>query len=474
VECSRSRSVRLAVAAACTLAGCRCASSTPPPSDTVITVDAPSHTEPDVLADKQDMPAAIAVDSTHVYWANAGKAAVRRVPKAGGAIETLWESADTGAYALALDATHAYFGTVGGIGRVPKAGGAADTLETGDWPKWIAVDADAVYFQTDARVGRVPKGGDAGIAAGLGGGGEIGGAAIDDGFLYWVQQDGVRRVPKKGGPTELLARGTFRFTKLALGPADVFWGDALLEAIFAVPKAGGPVRFVAHAWNIAGRELVTEGADLFVVGSSGSITRVDLATGHVFSVASGLDRGGDADHRMAIAVDGARLIVAAGGYSIRGARPVIIDLTGRGDGGLPDFDFGGQILRIPRVPADATEENQGGPVQIGMVWFDGTTMQDSGNATRWIDAMPDDVLAAIRGGHVRVRLIAEVGGQVDDAFARTRAQVVQDAIVPKLGGTPRIEVGTAPPRGYHGDVQVALDPDDVGTLLTPPPSKPGP
>ena len=48
------------------------------------------------------------------------------------------------------------------------------------------------------------------------------------------------------------------------------------------------------------------------------------------------------------------------------------------------------------------------------------------------------------------------------------------ALTQRLGGTPRIEVGTAPPRGYHGDVQVAFDPDDVGTLLTPQPSKPGP
>lgn len=470
----RSRCLRLAVLASGALAGCRCTQPPPAPSDSVITVDAPKRAAPEVLADKQDMPAAIAVDATHVYWANAGKAAVRRVPKAGGAVETLWERADTGAYALALDATHAYFGTLGGIGRVPKAGGAAETIESGDWPKRIAVDADAVYFASDTRVGRVPKAGDAGAAVGLGGGGEVGDAAIDDAFLYWVQQDGVRRVPKNGGPTQLLARGTFRFTKLALGANEVFWGDAILEAILAVPKAGGRVRFVSHAWNIAGRELVTDGADLLVVGSSGSITRVDPASGHVFSVASGLDRGGDADHRMAIAVDGARLVVAAGGYSIRGAHPVVIDLTGRGDGGLPDFDFGGQILRIPRAAADATEDDQGGPVQVGMVWFDGTTMQDAGNATRWIDAMPDDVLAAIRAGHLRVRLTGEVGGQVDEGFARARAQVVQDAIVPKLGGTPRIEVATAPPRGYHGDVQVALDPDDVGTLLTPPASKPGP
>jgi len=106
-------------------------------------------------------------------------------------------------------------------------------------------------------------------------------------------------------------------------------------------------------------------------------------------------------------------------------------------------------------------------MQVGMVWFDGTTMQDANNATRWIDEMPDDVLAALRVGHMRVRLVAQMGGNVDDSFARERAQVVKDAIAPKLGPALRVEVEVSRPRGYHGDVEVALDADDVGALLTP-------
>jgi hypothetical protein len=459
---------RVVVLGAGLLAGCRCAS--PPPSDTELRVEAPpARPQPDVLADKQAMPAAIAVDGTHVYWANAGKAAVRRVPKAGGPAETLWENADTGSFALALDETHAYFGTLGGVGRVPKAGGAAQMLESGDWPTRIAVDADSVYFVTEWRVARVPKSG--GTAERLGGGSEVGDGAIDDAWVYWVERDGVRRVAKKGGAPQLLAHGTFRFTKLALGPADVYWGDAVLQAIFAVPKAGGRVRYVAHAWNIAGRQLVVDGADLFVVGSGGSIERVDPGRGVVRSVATSLDRGGDADHRMALAVDGARLFVAAGGYSIRGGGPAVLDRTGRGDGAMPDLDFGGEVLRVPRSPqsaaAAAEEEDQGPPVQVGMVWFDGTTMQDANNATRWIDEMPDDVLAAVRAGRLRVRLVGQMGPNVDDPFARARAQVVKDAIAPRLGPALRVEIDVSRPRGYHGDVEVALDADDVGTLLTP-------
>ena len=71
---------------------------------------------PTVLADDQPGPLAVAMDDVHVYFLVAGTALasgeLRRVPLAGGAVETLVTGLNRPAF-VALDATHAYFTTRG-------------------------------------------------------------------------------------------------------------------------------------------------------------------------------------------------------------------------------------------------------------------------------------------------------------------------------------------------------------------------
>jgi hypothetical protein len=44
-----------------------------------------------VLASKEELPTAIAVDATHLYWGSSRSGTLRRMPKEGGAVETLAE-----------------------------------------------------------------------------------------------------------------------------------------------------------------------------------------------------------------------------------------------------------------------------------------------------------------------------------------------------------------------------------------------
>lgn len=70
--------------------------------------------EPAVLADKQPGPSDIAVDARHIYWTHFGKPLVRRMPRTGGAVETVYEgTGELGGLWLALDTDGVYF-TEGG------------------------------------------------------------------------------------------------------------------------------------------------------------------------------------------------------------------------------------------------------------------------------------------------------------------------------------------------------------------------
>ncbi len=104
----------------------------------------------------------VAVDATHVYWAQGqwnGSETIQSMPRGGGAATQL---SAAGAYAIALDASYVYAADNhdGEILRVPKAGGIVEILASSQpYPFDIAVDGLAVYWssETDAKVARVLK-----------------------------------------------------------------------------------------------------------------------------------------------------------------------------------------------------------------------------------------------------------------------------------------------------------------------------
>lgn len=121
----------------------------------------------------------IAVDATHVYWAENHRLAgsgifVRRVPKGGGVVQTLYADSGTTAVEspqpLVIDDTYVYWvfpgASDGAIMKVPKDGGAAVTLAAPTWfPYGLAINKTHVYWTTfratnsgaGGTVERVPK-----------------------------------------------------------------------------------------------------------------------------------------------------------------------------------------------------------------------------------------------------------------------------------------------------------------------------
>ncbi|HEY7372270.1 MAG TPA: hypothetical protein VIF57_08940 [Polyangia bacterium] len=158
----------------------------------------------------------LVLDDQYLYWAETG-ARVRRIAKTGGDINELRPAdATPGLRArwTVLDDTYIYFATdtssaqSGALMRVPKAGGAGDTLASAlDTSDAIALGGDAVYWLTrgdsgPGYVARIPKTG--GAAAMIASGFELSiGIAVDAQYVYWTEagdfgaRNGrVQRVPR--------------------------------------------------------------------------------------------------------------------------------------------------------------------------------------------------------------------------------------------------------------------------------------
>ncbi len=249
-----------------------------------------------VLAADEGSPTAIAVDATHVYWATSGSGCndglIRRMPKAGGAIETL-ASNQPNPRALDLDQDHVYFYDACGSGllrRVPKQGGPVFDypITVVDSGRAMAVGGQDVYF-SDYGLLRIAKSGGkrlmvdssayvyavAADATGaywmgpVGGGGSTYGVfahapgsvgatvlanpagvtntlGIDQDYVYFGSSPGIRRVSKKGGAISTVATGSV--WRLAVDDSAVYWTDGFGGAAYTInkaPKSGGPTTVVA-------------------------------------------------------------------------------------------------------------------------------------------------------------------------------------------------------------------------------------
>jgi len=154
------------------------------------------------LANTDGRPTAIAVDDTHVYWTDSDPGVVNKLPRAGGAIQTLIARGDktTG---LAIDDAYVYFSEWGGgrIGRVQKSGGGIATLANDQkGVRAIAVDDTRLYWShpPSGTIRSMPKGGGPTITHAT----DVKHAyslAVDETSIYWVEFDGgvVRAIEKR-------------------------------------------------------------------------------------------------------------------------------------------------------------------------------------------------------------------------------------------------------------------------------------
>ncbi len=163
---------------------------------------------------------ALALDDTHIFWTEGktgieaidqpGVGAVRKTPKAGGALVTLADNGDgiENPGSIALDDTHVYWTErdTARARRVAKNGGAVTDFNNAQenlMAESVAVnDSDVYWTDTNAgyagRLRRAGKGGGAvvDIAIGILGPGQ---PMFINNYVYWPQHGGVYRLPLGAG-----------------------------------------------------------------------------------------------------------------------------------------------------------------------------------------------------------------------------------------------------------------------------------
>lgn len=189
-----------------------------------------------ILADQQAWPTRLAVDETHVYWANTGGngvGGIARVAKAGGAIETLYSSS-SGPDSIGLDDEFVYFAerqNPGALLRVPRAGGSSAILRNeASGFTWV-LGEDVIYFNDDSGgIHSMPKTGGAEtllVAAAVN---TYSPLHVQGGFIYWLQEVGgwqatrlMRASLSSGAPEVVLEEATPRIYTLAFDSQRVYW-----------------------------------------------------------------------------------------------------------------------------------------------------------------------------------------------------------------------------------------------------------
>jgi hypothetical protein len=217
----------------------------------------------------------IAADETFVYYVDLTATKVMRIPAAGGPSETVSDLLNP-AYprGLTTNSTHVYWGLYNGfVGRAPKSGGPEEPLTAPDELDWAgavvaddagafvmgskdpaAIGADTAFALTGTTA--QPLAADSSLYLGL-----------DDSHLFLSDlafgndPTGVRRVPRAGGPVDLIEPSANRGIFVAEA---VYFIDYTEGRVGRVSKSGGEVETVARAFGDA---LVADATHVYFVGA---------------------------------------------------------------------------------------------------------------------------------------------------------------------------------------------------------------
>lgn len=196
---------------------------------------------PETLVESDAVPLELALDDTNVYWTDHrfAAAAIRSMPKdAVDASATTLLTFDGGLpFGITLDPTHVYWTESKILGRVAKAGGAAETLASYEFGPFVAPASDdgGVYFSR-LDVGAIGPHGRPGQVWRLdtqtnatvptGASSSPSGLFSDGRYVYWTDHDwGVLAAPVAGGPTMRIASNTLNASPMGLTVVNgiIYW-----------------------------------------------------------------------------------------------------------------------------------------------------------------------------------------------------------------------------------------------------------
>jgi hypothetical protein len=225
----------------------------------------------EILADDANTCCGLAHDETHLYWARresgSNNNAIFRILKTGGAVEqvTSVPNGDNTYFIrdLAVDATHVYWVEgktgikaieqpgVGAVRKVSKAGGALQTLADNiagiEHPVSIALDDTHVYWSewNTARARRVSKNGGAVTNFNNQPVNLVGGAvAVNSTDVYWVDSNvayagRIRRAGKGGGAVTDIAVGILGPGRPLFTDSHIYWPQ--FGGVYRLPLGSGAV-----------------------------------------------------------------------------------------------------------------------------------------------------------------------------------------------------------------------------------------
>lgn len=205
---------------------------------------------------------AVAVGPTDLYWTDRTAGALRRRPLAGGATTTI--STSPPPFDLVSDATHLYWLSNDSYEhnrselRRFGPGGEELLLRSANNELYgaMAISPTHIYFHDGTELRRMPKAGGASelIASNLDMAG-YGGMRIatDATHVYWIDRVGtLKRAPLAGGASEQLSAALNPYSEhlqnegLALDADHVYWSQIGRHRIVRVAKTGGPIETVVN------------------------------------------------------------------------------------------------------------------------------------------------------------------------------------------------------------------------------------
>jgi hypothetical protein len=237
-----------------------------------------------------------ASDADWVYGFD-DEAAIVRVPRTGGAAETLIPGAGANSGNLLVDDRYLFwlFGTFGNreIRRAPKSGGSFTNIYVGPLNSAVVMDADHLYFMSATNIlSSLPKSGGSATEFGGTSADGIWMAGVDGQYVHYVTLDDhqadipwtFNRVRKTGGAEEVLttlARTTSDFPRPFTDDNYIFaW---LGDQIVRVSKTDGAVDILHQGPGAHFLGAALDDTHLYWTSSDGMshawLTRIDKSGG---------------------------------------------------------------------------------------------------------------------------------------------------------------------------------------------------
>ena len=188
------------------------------------------------LVTGQNYPVAMAVDSSHIYWADYfGGHTVSEANLNGTGVTTLVSGANY-AVGVAVDSSHVYWSYAidpsgqnnsGTINEVPLAGGNATTLLSEQNPEQLAVDGSHIYF-VNYNTGTIDEANldGTGVTTLVSGQTDPIAVAVDSSHIYWANYNGtINSAPLTGGTATTLVTGQSDPAAVAVYGGRLYWAN---------------------------------------------------------------------------------------------------------------------------------------------------------------------------------------------------------------------------------------------------------